>query len=108
MCSGARVRVTMVLPAFSLLSRALVRVMTGEEDGGGAGARMRPQSRFLGWYRGGVCAPDSIYSEVEGSFLTRRWARKELSMGLSSGVGWELFRAEYVAAMAPLTREGSW
>lgn len=36
----------------------------------------------------------SRYREVEGSFLTRRWARKELSIGLSSGVGWEFFRAE--------------
>lgn len=36
----------------------------------------------------------SLYREVEGSFLTRLWARKELSMGLSSGVGWEFFRAE--------------
>lgn len=35
-----------------------------------------------------------FYREVEGSFLTRLWARKELSMGLSSGVGWEFFRAE--------------
>lgn len=36
----------------------------------------------------------SLYREVEGSFLTRLWARKELSIGLSSGVGWEFFRAE--------------
>lgn len=35
-----------------------------------------------------------IYREVEGSFFTRLWARNEDSMGLSSGVGWELFRAE--------------
>lgn len=36
----------------------------------------------------------SLYRDVDGSFLTRLWARKELSMGFSSGVGWEFFRAE--------------
>lgn len=68
----------------------------------------------LTWWRGGLVEPGLLarlrraerplqvsYREVEGSFLTRRWARKELSMGLSSGVGWEFFRAEYVAAIAP-------
>lgn len=38
---------------------------------------------------------------VEGSFLTRRWARIEDSIGFSCGVGLELLSAEYVAAMAP-------
>lgn len=36
----------------------------------------------------------SHYRDVEGSFLTRLWARNELSMGFSSGGGWEFFRAE--------------
>jgi len=38
---------------------------------------------------------------VEGSFFTRLCARNEDLMGFSSGGGWELFSAEYVAAIAP-------
>lgn len=79
------------------------------QDGGGAGT----QSVFLGcetdakstckltgrWSGlgqspGSRSVGSSRYSDVEGSFLTRLWARKELSMGFSSGGGWEFFRAE--------------
>lgn len=42
-----------------------------------------------------------LYRDVEGSFFTRLCARNEDSMGFSSGGGWELFSAEYVAAIAP-------
>lgn len=48
----------------------------------------------------GLDAP-APHRVVDGSFLTRRWARMEVSIGFSWGVGLELFSAEYVAAMAP-------
>lgn len=49
---------------------------------------------------GGVCL-HLVHRVVDGSFLTRRWARIDDSIGLSWGVGLELLSAEYVAAMAP-------
>lgn len=48
----------------------------------------------LGQSPGSRAVVSSLYRDVEGSFLTRLWARKELSMGFSSGGGWEFFRAE--------------
>lgn len=42
---------------------------------------------------------------VDGSFLTRLCAKKEASIGFSWGLGFELFSAEYVAAMAPWKRD---
>lgn len=51
----------------------------------------------------GLDAP-AAHRVVDGSFRTRRWARIEVSMGFSWGVGLELLSAEYVAAMAPWER----
>lgn len=48
--------------------------------------------------------PPRPHSVVDGSFFTRRCSRMEDSMGFSCGLGLELFRAEYVAAIAPLER----
>lgn len=45
----------------------------------------------------------SGYRVVEGNFLTRRCARMEDLIGCSWGTGLELFKAEYVAAIAPFT-----